>query len=342
LDIDHRTRNHTLSKLGELHMKSLISFLLVCSLTAIMAPTPAAAGEVTIPNTFQSGTPAVAAEVNDNFSAVVSAVDDNDGRIAALEAAVAALQATVTSQASTISTQASTITSLQSTLTSQAATISTLESELAAVQSSQVMALDPYLTVDETGDPRGPLVQLAGANLQIVNGLGSTDTINGLGNLIVGYDEVNTFLTISLTHCSDGDYGDQASCEDAGEVWSHSHKSGSHYLVAGSQNNYSQFGGIVTGYRNFATNGYSTVTGGTGNIARGRSSSVSGGALNTASGTYSSVSGGYDNMASNEYSSVSGGYRNTASGTYSSVSGGNTRSASGVSDWRAGNLIEDN
>jgi uncharacterized coiled-coil protein SlyX len=317
-----------MSKLGELHMKSLISFLLVCSLTAIMAPTPAAAGEVTIPNTFQSGTPAVAAEVNDNFSSVKSAVDDNDSRIAALDAALAA--------------QASTISTLQSTVTSQAATISALESDLAAVQSSQVMALDPYLTVDESGDPRGPLVQLAGANLRIVNGLGSTDTINGLGNLIVGYDEFNTFLTISLTHCSDGDYGDQASCEDAGEVWSHSHKSGSHYLVAGSQNNYSQFGGIVTGYRNFATNGYSTVTGGTGNIARGRSSSVSGGALNTASGTYSSVSGGYDNMASNEYSSVSGGYRNTASGTYSSVSGGNTRSASGVSDWRAGNLIEDN
>jgi hypothetical protein len=52
---------------------------------------------------------------------------------------------------------------------------------------------------------------------------------------------------------SDDVYADQASCEGAGEIWSISHKSGSHYLVAGAQNNYSQYGGIVTGYRNFAS-----------------------------------------------------------------------------------------
>ena len=39
------------------------------------------ATDVTIPNTFTSGTAAVAAEVNDNFTAVKTAVDDNDGRI---------------------------------------------------------------------------------------------------------------------------------------------------------------------------------------------------------------------------------------------------------------------
>ena len=32
-------------------------------------------------------------------------------------------------------------------------------------------------------------VVITGANLRIVNGLGSTDTTNGLGNLIVGYNE---------------------------------------------------------------------------------------------------------------------------------------------------------
>ena len=39
------------------------------------------ASGVTIPNTFTSGTPAKAAEVNANFSAVKTAVDDNDARI---------------------------------------------------------------------------------------------------------------------------------------------------------------------------------------------------------------------------------------------------------------------
>lgn len=39
------------------------------------------AGEITIPNTFTAGTPAKASEVNDNFSAVKIAVDDNNSRI---------------------------------------------------------------------------------------------------------------------------------------------------------------------------------------------------------------------------------------------------------------------
>ncbi len=47
----------------------------------------AIAGPITTPNTFTAGTPARAAEVNANFSAVASAVNDNDARIGALEAA---------------------------------------------------------------------------------------------------------------------------------------------------------------------------------------------------------------------------------------------------------------
>ncbi len=292
-------------------MKSFTCFVFVCSLMAAIAPTPAPAGDLTIPNTFQPGTPAVAAEVNDNFTAVETEVDDNDSRIAALEAALAA--------------QASAISTLQSTVASQASTITTLQNNLAAVQSSQVMALDPYLTVDAASDPRGPLVQLAGVNLQIVNGLGSTETINGLGNLIIGYDEVNTLPDITV--CSDGDYTDQASCEGAGEIWSRSHKSGSHYLVAGKYNNYSQYGGIVAGYINFATNSFSTVTGGDYNTASGSHSSVSGGTTSTASGNSSSISGGCGNRAGGNYSSVSGGYNGSASGVY---------------DWQAGTLYEDN
>jgi hypothetical protein len=36
-------------------------------------------------------------------------------------------------------------------------------------------------------------VVISGANLRIVNGLGSTDTTNGVGNLIVGYNEPRQF-----------------------------------------------------------------------------------------------------------------------------------------------------
>lgn len=46
---------------------------------------PAAASDLTIPNSFTAGTSAVAAEVNANFTAVETAVDDNDSRITTLE-----------------------------------------------------------------------------------------------------------------------------------------------------------------------------------------------------------------------------------------------------------------
>lgn len=52
--------------------------------------TRAFAGPVTIPHTFVADTPAVAEEVNANFSAVAAQINDNDARIAALEAALTA------------------------------------------------------------------------------------------------------------------------------------------------------------------------------------------------------------------------------------------------------------
>jgi hypothetical protein len=54
--------------------------------TALLAVAQASlASDVTIPNTFTAGTPAVAVQVNANFAAVEAAVDDNDARIDMLE-----------------------------------------------------------------------------------------------------------------------------------------------------------------------------------------------------------------------------------------------------------------
>lgn len=61
------------------------SALFIC---ASVISTASLAGTVTIPNAFSSGTAAVAAEVNANFSAVKDAVDDNATTIDAIETAV--------------------------------------------------------------------------------------------------------------------------------------------------------------------------------------------------------------------------------------------------------------
>ena len=194
--------------------------------------------------------------------------------------------------------------------------------------------------------PEGfPELVITGANLRIVNGLGSTDTVNGLGNLIVGYNEPRA---------------------DGATV-----HTGSHNIVAGQFNNFSSFGGLVVGAMNAISEEFASVSGGVGNTASGPWSSVSGGVSNTvtglassisagqsntASGNFSSVSGGETNTASDAFSavsggnantaggfwsSVSGGFLNTTSGRFSAVSGGESRSASGEFDWVAGALFQD-
>lgn len=170
----------------------------------------------------------------------------------------------------------------------------------------------------------GDNLVITGMNLHIVNGTGDTQEINGLGNVIIGYNE---------------------SRDEYPEVWyprpRTDDRTGSHMLVVGSANNYSEFGGIVTGFFNTANGAYTSVSGGERNTASGEYASVCGGSYSIASGVASSVSGGRGHLASATWSSVSGGWDNQANGFASSVSGGYRRSVSGESDWRAGSLLED-
>jgi hypothetical protein len=188
-------------------------------------------------------------------------------------------------------------------------------------------------------------VLITGANLRIVNGLGRTDCgdpvpipdcPNGLGNLIVGYNELRS--------------------PDIVEILGPNDRTGSHMIIVGSQHSFSSFGGLVVGLQNTVSNVFASVSGGAGNTASGAWASVaggenntasdvgaavSGGVLNRASGIDSSISGGRENTASGSSASVSGGGGNTASGTNSAVSGGLNRTAEGDFDWVAGGLFED-
>jgi hypothetical protein len=152
-----------------------------------------------------------------------------------------------------------------------------------------------------TGGPNE--VVISGANLRIVNGMGSTETANGLGNLIVGYNEARDFEPDKRT--------------------------GSHNVVAGMGHNFTSFGGLVVGQFNEISGDFASITGGLGNRASGNFSSISGGQKNSASGNFASISGGEVNMAVGRASSVSGGVSNEASGVDSSVSGGQNNTASG-------------
>ena len=187
----------------------------------------------------------------------------------------------------------------------------------------------------------GHAVVITGVNLHLVNGLGSTDCTaeldepipdcpNGVGNLIVGYNEPREF--------------------------SENIRTGSHNVVVGPFHNFSRVGGLVVGehneiggdfavvsggQRNTASGDRSTVGGGLSNTVSGNDAVVNGGFINTASGFAAAVSGGSSNMARGAVSSVSGGQGNTASDDFAVVSGGRNRTAAGRSDWVAGSLFED-
>ena len=150
--------------------------------------TNAIASEVTIPNSFNSGSPAVAAEVNGNFTAIKGSVDDNHGRITALEASIASL--------------INTVSTLQTDLDAANTTIAGLQTNISNIQANSVLDLDTFLTYEL--DERGyPTAKFTGVNVQVVNGVSQT-TVNGVGNLIVGYNNLTTLSGYFI--CSDSSY----------------------------------------------------------------------------------------------------------------------------------------
>ncbi|MCH7945350.1 MAG: hypothetical protein IIC73_04955, partial [Armatimonadetes bacterium] len=156
----------------------------------------------------------------------------------------------------------------------------------------------------------GDTTLFSGTNVQVVNGMGGTETTNGLGNLIVGYNQAV------------GPGGDE--------------RGGSHNVVVGDQHDYLSFGGLVVGIANRIEGRFSSAIGGVFNRALGAQSSVNGGILNTASGESSLVTGGRSNVASGLASAVTGGRQNTASHQYSTVSGGRNKSTTTDFQWVGG------
>jgi trimeric autotransporter adhesin len=286
-----------------------------------------------------------------------AALQAQDAKITSLEATVAAQNGELTLLGSTSSSQSSQIAQLERKVSSQATEIGALRTEITSLetfsarQSEQLELLNSLLMhFSRVGND----LYIDGANLNIRNGTGHSwgdqyewpPNGNGLGNLIVGYNEADS---------------DQS-------------HSGSHNLIIGPYHSYSSVGGLVSGYRSTVSGAYASVSGGIANTAHGECSSISGGSGNKAS-DYSSISGGYNNaticygasvsggefntawfemssisggchnIANGWSASVSGGYYNEANGDGSSVSGGYRRSTPfgevGYYDWVAGALHQD-
>ena len=174
------------------------------------------------------------------------------------------------------------------------------EKKISLPDEAQVAALEARIAALETllehFSRNGSDISITGANLWIKSGSGVTNgAISGLGNLIVGYNELRG-----------GGLDD---------------RSGSHNIIVGSGNNYTSNGGFIAGTMNTISAPFTSVSGGYGNTANGWYSSVSGGNGNFASNYYASVSGGYQNTASANSSSVSGG-QSLTQGSNSGWTGG--------------------
>ena len=178
--------------------------------------------------------------------------------------------------------------------------------QVAALRS--LTGLAPFLQLNtlDSGLRNGyPEVTVVGANLRVVDGLGATGTANGVGNVIVGYNERR----------------------DGGDV-----RVGSHNLLLGARQNYASYGGLAAGRENSLSGPFVAITGGEQNTASGFAAVVNGGAQNTASGHDAVVSAGYHNLASGNWAVVSGTLNATSRLDYMWRVG----SHSGVTTWIPG------
>ena len=157
--------------------------------------------------------------------------------------------------------------------------VTQLEAQVTQLENTVNQLVALLQGVSRTGND----ITFSGMNVYIVNGTGSTDgSVNGLGNLIVGYNEPR--------------------------IWGGDDRSGSHNIVVGGKHNYSSYGGLVGGYQNTISGPYANVSGGNVNEASGGYASVSGGGENKASGQYAGVSGGCNKIASGQCECECGGW----------------------------------
>ena len=210
------------------------------------------------------------------------------------------------------------------------AQITALQTQVASLEASAIPGLNAYLSVDDSAHT----VLVSGANLQVVNGLGTDLSQNSLGNVIAGYNTpVNDSELLERTgsHNIIVGIGQRytGSCNLIGGQ--DNLASGTLGIVLGSQND---LGGVrnvmIGGANNHASGVINVVVGGVSNDVDGEAGVVLGGESNVVNGNKNVVLGGRLNTASGQLSAITGGIYNSAVSVYGSIVGGESNSIIGT------------
>lgn len=204
---------------------------------------------------------------------------------------------------------------------------------LTPAQKAILDTLEVVYIDDCSGGPGYKTLRVKDANLQVVNGTGNTESANGLGNIIIGYNEV-------INLCArDGSHNIVLGFDNAYQSWSG--------FVSGSDNLINDpFDMCLSGFSNRAFGENNILIGGRDNLTTGVNNVIVAGDLHTISGDNSVILGGREHTITpaGDYDTITGGEGHTISGSFGSISGGDSHSIQPGSfhDWVAGSLFEDN
>lgn len=271
------------------------------------------------------------ANLNEQLVAVQLALSNAQNQLENQGQLAEQLQQTVAGFTSIIEAQNQSIDALNQQLA--ALDLEGLKNRVEVVENNSVLELDGYLKLHPE---KGDTALFQGINVQIVNHAMATDTVDGTGNLILGFNEASP---ASRPYCSQIEITNEEACLEVGAVWSANKRLGSHNLVLGRWNDYISYGGIVGGELNLIAGASSMAMGGLLNTAQGEYSSILGGSGNTAVGIAATISGGEANRAQGILSTIGGGFNNQTTGNLSTIGGGINLETTRATEWKAGSAF---
>lgn len=202
------------------------------------------------------------------------------------------------------------------------AQITALQAQVASLEASAIPGLNAYLSVDDSAHT----VLVSGANLQVVNGLGTDLSQNSLGNVIAGYNTPANeahLLQRTGSHNVIVGYGHRytGNCNLIGgqDNWAN----GTWSLLLGSQSVDNGGRNALLGGANNVSSGFNNVVvGGAANVVEGEKNLIAGGESNQSAGTFNMVAGGSESQSDGDHNAIVGGRLNQSAGSRNVVIGG--------------------